>query len=308
MQKKIFKFLVKSAVTAGFLFWIIFKVDWREAWFYLEKVEVWQIAVYITFLILGMLICSEKWKMLANSKGIRLSSWNAFKFYFTGTFINNFMPSFIGGDTYKAYQIGKKEKKYSEAFSTVVMDRVTGLLGAMILTLFFALLNFKIISNEYALMAVNLVILLALAIFLVVLKFRKILFRSRFFKWVPEKAKSFVGELDGYNDNSGIILKSMLYSFFFGLVGLGMVNYVIFLALGIEIGFLSFLSVIFLISIISSVPVSINNIGIKEWAYITFFGLFGVSAAAAVTAAILSRFIQMFISFLALPVYLKNKE
>jgi hypothetical protein len=56
------------------------------------------------------------------------------------------------------------------------------------------------------------------------------------------------------------------------------------------------------------VPLSINNIGIKEWAYVTFFALVGVSVEIAVTAALLSRFIQMLISFIALPYYLRNRE
>jgi uncharacterized membrane protein YbhN (UPF0104 family) len=99
-----------------------------------------------------------------------------------------------------------------------------------------------------------------------------------------------------------------MYSFIFSLVGIGILNYVLFLALGINITILNFLSVVFLISIISALPISINNIGLKEWAYITFFGLFGVNPAAAVTVAIVSRTIQMVVSFFALPIYLKRKK
>jgi predicted SPOUT superfamily RNA methylase MTH1 len=47
---------------------------------------------------------------------------------------------------------------------------------------------------------------------------------------------------------------------------------------------------------------------VKEWAYVTFFGFFGVSAAVVITVAILSRFLQMLLSFFALPVYLRNKK
>jgi hypothetical protein len=70
---------------------------------------------------------------------------------------------------------------------------------------------------------------------------------------------------------------------------------------------LDYLSIVFLISIVSAIPVSINNIGIKEWAYITFFGFFGIASSGALVAALLSRIVQMLISFAALPYYLKNK-
>jgi uncharacterized membrane protein YbhN (UPF0104 family) len=63
-----------------------------------------------------------------------------------------------------------------------------------------------------------------------------------------------------------------------------------------------------LISILAAVPVSINNIGVKEWAYINFFGYFGVSPAQAVTVAIINRFLQMIISFAAIPSFLKERR
>ena len=78
--------------------------------------------------------------------------------------------------------------------------------------------------------------------------------------------------------------------------------------LSVGMNFLDYLSVIFLISIVASVPVSINNIGIKEWAYITFFAVFGIEASQVVSVAIISRFIQMLISFFALPIYLRRKN
>jgi hypothetical protein len=68
------------------------------------------------------------------------------------------------------------------------------------------------------------------------------------------------------------------------------------------------MSVIFLISIISALPISINNIGLKEWAYITFFGIFGLSSGAVIAVSIISRFIQMAVSFTAMPIYLKSKK
>jgi hypothetical protein len=66
---------------------------------------------------------------------------------------------------------------------------------------------------------------------------------------------------------------------------------------------MDYMSVIFLISIVSSIPISINNLGVKEWAYIFFFGLFGVELTLAVTVVILSRVVQMLMSFLAVPLY-----
>jgi len=315
MKKKALKFLVKLLISFGFLAWIIFRVNWQEVWALLRKIEPKFIVAYFVVLIAGIAVSAYKWKKLAEFKKINLSFVDSFKLYLTGTFVNNFMPSFIGGDTYRAYQIGKKDKKYPEAASSVVMDRLTGLFGAMILSLIFSLGNFKTISQNHILVVLNLIILVS--VILVILFFitrRAVIWKkfathkSKVTKYIPENFLKFISELTHYHNSTSVLLQAVLWSFAFGLIGLAATNYVLFLALGVKINPLDYLSVIFLISFISSIPISINNIGIKEWAYITFFGFFGVGTSVVITVAILSRFLQMLLSFLAFPVYLRGRK
>jgi len=315
MKKKALKFLVKLLISFGFLAWIIFRVNWQEVWALLRKIEPKFIVAYFVVLIAGIAVSAYKWKKLAEFKKINLSFVDSFKLYLTGTFVNNFMPSFIGGDTYRAYQIGKKDKKYPEAASSVVMDRLTGLFGAMILSLIFSLGNFKTISQNHILVVLNLIILVS--VILVILFFitrRAVIWKkfathkSKVTKYIPESFLKFISELTHYHNSTSVLLQAVLWSFAFGLIGLAATNYVLFLALGVKINPLDYLSVIFLISFISSIPISINNIGIKEWAYITFFGFFGVGTSVVITIAILSRFLQMLLSFLAFPVYLRGRK
>ncbi|MDO8241145.1 MAG: lysylphosphatidylglycerol synthase transmembrane domain-containing protein [Candidatus Moranbacteria bacterium] len=313
-MKKITKFIIKLAISLAFLFWLIFKINWQEVLALLSKIEIKYIVLYFIVLVAGILVSAYKWKKLAEFKGIHLPLRDFFKFYLAGTFINNFMPSFIGGDTFRAYQIGKAEKKYTQAASSVVVDRLTGLFGAMLLTLFFSLLNYRIISTKYILSVLNAGVLAGVIVVVLFFVTRKMQFweklalhKTKLGQYVPEKASKFMLEMAHYHDNSGVLWQAVAGSVAFSLIGLAGANFVLFLALGAKIGLLDYLSVIFLISIVSSAPISINNIGVKEWAYVTFFGFFGVSSALVITVAILSRFLQMLLSFLALPVYLKNK-
>ncbi|KKR22161.1 MAG: Lysylphosphatidylglycerol synthetase/UPF0104 [Candidatus Moranbacteria bacterium GW2011_GWA2_39_41] len=313
MNKKL-KFLLKITVSLLFLFWIVFKVDWQEVLTLLSKVEIKYIILYFFVLIAGIVVSAHKWKKLAEFKGIHLPLRDFFKFYLAGTFINNFMPSFIGGDTFRAYQIGKTEKKYSQAASSVVMDRLTGLFGAMVLTLFFSLLNFSTVLSKHILVVLNLGVLIGIMLILLFFATRNFSFWKKLSlhklgvaKYVPEKILNFLTEMTNYHSNSGVLWRAVAASVAFGIIGLALTNFVLFLALGAKINVLDFLSVIFLISFVSAIPISINNIGVKEWAYVTFFGFFGISPALVITVAILSRFLQMLLSFLALPVYLKNK-
>jgi len=307
-MKKYAKIVLKIIVSLFFIFWVLFKVDWGTVIYDIREIEISYLIAYILVVILGMIISSYKWKLLANFKEIRMNFSDFFKYYLAGTFINNFMPSFIGGDTFKAYEIGKPQGKYIEAASSVMMDRITGLLGATILALIFTLFNLKNVIGDTTLVIVNLLVLGSFLVDIFIAKIRNHPFFGRFKKCFPDKVVAFIVDLGTYNKNSKILQKSILLTFAFDFVGIALANYILFLSLGIHIAFLNYLSVIFLISIIASVPVSINNIGVKEWAYITFFGAFGLSASSVITVAIISRFVQMFISFFALPVYLRRNR
>ena len=309
MKPKAIKNLVKIIVSLVFLYWVFVKTNWPEVLFYLKKIEIWQIALYLIFLILGMLICSYRWKILAEFKGIDKPFGEFFKLYLAGTFINNFMPSFIAGDAYKAYEIAKPQKKYNEAASSVMMDRITGLIGAMILALFFSLLNIKKIWNNNWLILANTGIVISLFTDVIIARLKSIGWLKRtIFRIMPQKVINFLSELYAYNNKTKIITRAVMISIWFSLIGLALLNYILFWGLGVEIGMLDYLSVIFIISIISALPITVNNIGLKEWSYITFFGLFGVSSGAAVAISVISRFLQMAVSFFALPIYLRSRK
>lgn len=307
INKKLIKFFIKLIITLLLLWWIIFRIDWEEVWIYLQRVSFLQIEVYILLYLLGMLVSSYKWKFLATANNItKVPLRKFFKYYFAATFINNFMPSFIGGDAFKSYQIGKFEKKYKKAVSSVIMDRLTGLLGAMILAIIFAILNFKIIMEHQILLAIIIGVIVSLLIAFSIFKNPKILniIPVRIIQSFFQKA---MAEVNGYSKNGNVILRAVLFSFLFNFIGLAGANYILFLAMDIQVNILNYLSVIFLISIVSSIPITINNIGIKEWAYITFFGFFGVTSSAVIAVAILSRILQMLLSLFSWPIYLRNK-
>lgn len=308
MNKKWIKFCIKLLVSSFFVWWIIFKVDWGEVGQYLKKITPGEILLYIGLYLGGMFFSAYKWKFLAQLRGIILPLPEFFKAYFTATFINNFMPSFVGGDSFKIYHIGKISQKFKEAASSVVIDRFTGLVGGMVLVVVFSILNFSVVRQNNILMILSVLALGGLIFLFILLEFYRQRQIQTPFRKIDVFLNKLIKEINHYNGKAVHIWKALGISFLFNLVGLAGANWVLFWALEIHVGVLNYLSVIFLASVVSSVPISINNIGVKEWAYITFFGIFGISAPAVVSVAIVSRIIQMLLSFLAIPVYLRDKR
>jgi len=304
-QKKILKFILKLLISAFFIGLIIYKVDWSESWQYLRKIEIWQIAIYLAVIFSGLFISAKKWQELCLFKGLRDSFLNFFKLYLTGAFINNFVPSTIGGDIFRAYQIGKKAKKYSQATAAVVMDRFTGLLALMLMSPIFFLLNFSRVSGVYLLVISNLIIAGSLVAFVIFWKTRKTAWMRKILSFLPDKIINFLEELADFGSDLKIFGRAMIYSFLFNLIGVGLANLILFWSLGINIDLLDYFSVIFLISIVASIPA---GVGLKEWAYIAYFAPLGISILGAVMVAILNCFLQGLVNLAALPIYLKSKK
>lgn len=301
-------FSAKILLSGLLLIWVLLKIEWGEMFFYLESIRWWQVAVYCGIVFSGILISVFRWRLFCVSKKIEQSFSKMLSFYFSGMFINNFMPSFIAGDAYKIYQIGKKNKCFHQATGTIMMDRITGFVSVVILSVFFAILNFKTTLAHPVIIWLNLgAIFFLLSDFLTSGLRKNNLVRKMAIKIIPETILLLFAELFSYQKKSKVFKKALLLSFVYSIVGVAIPDYLLFSFLKVQIGILDYFSIIFLIAVISVLPISINNIGLKEWAYIHFFGLFGVSATAAVAVAVISRFLNMGISFLALPLYLKSR-
>jgi uncharacterized protein (TIRG00374 family) len=300
---------LKVLVSIGFVAWLLYRINWNEVLFYLKQMDIWWMLAFMTIYAIGIGISSYKWKILANFKGFNIKYKEFFKIYITGAFINNFLPSIVGGDTYRAYSLGKKSgnERYIESASTVLVDRITGFAGVMILILAFSLFNLEVVLKNSILIIVNFLIVaffLVNAILVIIRKIKIWIYAKRF---IPEKIIRLIRDILSYHQHE-ILLKSLILGILFNFIGVGMANWMLFNDLHISISFSDFMIAISIISIVSSIPVSIGNIGIKEWAFLTFFGIFGVDGEAVISIAIFGRFLQMLVSFSAIPFYLQDKK
>lgn len=307
MRKKLLIF-GKIGITLGLVLWLVERVDWGTVGTQLYAVSIPLLLLYVVFQLLGNLISARKWQIIASFKGLEFTVKEGFFTYLTGAFINNFLPSTIGGDAYRGIWLANRSGAKAASLSTVVFDRFIGLWTMAILALGMSALFWPFATENIPL----LLTLGALIGFLVIdLVITYLYCRPWFHDFVTRipfhKLRRLLEEVIFYTKKH-IWWRTSLWSALFMLVGVGLSNFTLFHALGSDIGIVHFFSVIFLVTIISAVPLSINNIGIKEWAYVTFFALVGVSPETAVTVALLSRFMQMIISFIALPQYWQSRR
>lgn len=305
-KKNLLKF-AKIFVSASLVFWLIFSINWQEVLEIISGVKIGFLFLFLLFYLAGIFISAYKWRKLAEFRGFSFPFSFFIKTYLFGALLNNFFPSIIGGDTFRSYELGKKNKNYVESSSTVVADRITGFLGLIFLAVLFGLGNIFIQKqfDSYFYLVLSTLLVLFFALLFIYSFHTKSL--QYFLNFLPHIIKEYSAKLISFRKPS-VALPASVWSILFAFVGLALANYSLFLAVGVSLDWLSYLGVIFFISIASSFPISIGNIGVKEWAYITFFGLFGVTSATAIAVVLLSRAIQLLVNLFVLPFYLKDSK
>lgn len=300
----------KGVVTLLLIWLLVREVDWIGVGKTLENVSLSLIGVYLVLQLIGTWLSAWKWQYLASTQGFTFSLRQSFFQYLAGAFINNFLPSTIGGDVYRTMWMSEPGKRF-EAFGVVLFDRLSGLLGLFLISA----LSFFFIPLQYFFEQPMLIVFGILMLAATFFALFSIISITGFFElvltvagWLPwEKVRTQLERLQPLAETT-LYLKALGFSFLFLIVGIGMSNWALWQSIGLELPLGTFLGCIFLATLIANIPISINNIGIKEWSYIFVFGLVGVSAEMAVTAALLSRFLQMLLSFIALPAYLQSKN
>jgi glycosyltransferase 2 family protein len=302
-HKKIVK-IIGAIILVALL---IRSVDWHEVLLYITGVNMIFLVLFILFYCLGLAISAQKWSVLARFVGFDRPYSFYFITYLLGTFFNNFLPSFVGGDTYRTLALGRSEKRLIDSSSTIVFDRISGLFGVLILAALCGLINYSALKNfEYVALFVLAVLALLIGGILAMLLYKNH-FVQKLFSILPTSVQKYIKAIMRFS-TPFIAITAMNYALFFTVVGIGVTNYLLFIAIGVDISIIDYMSVIFLSSLIAALPISIGNIGTKEWAYIVLFGIFGVSASALVAIVLLSRFLQMIVGLFALPFYVRKND
>jgi uncharacterized protein (TIRG00374 family) len=101
----------------------------------LQKSPDWaNVALAAGLIAVVMSLQFYRWYLLVNAVGLPFTKWNALRLGLVGYFYNIFLPGAIGGDLIKAFFIARDHPtRKPVAVATVLMDRVLGLFGLVLL-------------------------------------------------------------------------------------------------------------------------------------------------------------------------------
>ncbi len=298
MKKKIIS-LVQLLLGIGLIVFIFARMDNRA-----DMVAALQAAArQWPMLALGtggfavcMLLCTLRWKLLLDARGLHLPMLKTLQLYFVGHFFNAFLFGSTGGDVVKAWFVTREVPgQKTEAVSTVALDRLIGLAGLVMLTVTMMLIRLPFFLEHEA-TRWSLVffggLLAGMIGFLAITFGHNWMERWSFFKRLEERTALGKIITRAYTTAHAIIREPVLLA---KTLAISIANHVVlvgcayFLGRGLDItlSFRNYLTVIPVINAVAAVPATPGGLGTRETAAKFLLGALGVAETRAVPLSLL---------------------
>jgi glycosyltransferase 2 family protein len=295
MNKKI-KIFLKISVSVGLIIFLINQVNLNELFDILKKVDLLMVVFSIVLLLIQIFIANLRWQYVLRYQKINLKFYKTLKFFWSGLFFNQVMPSSVGGDVIRGYYLKKQGMSIESAAIGVLMDRLFGILGLVLLVLTQISFLFDILNDTSAqsgVVFIALTISAGLTFMFFTDKLPGNFSHFQIIKGFYSLSKQARGCIfDGINGLTFIIFSIAIH-----LISV-IVVMVISSGLGLSVNWHEFLLIVPIVTLIMVVPISIAGWGLREGVMVVGLGYLGVSSEAAL---VLSLIYGLSILIVALP-------
>jgi uncharacterized membrane protein YbhN (UPF0104 family) len=273
--------LLAKAVISGSLLFLVFKKASPENIFSIIKtipIKSFLISVFLT--LLAVITATYRWRLfISSAPAVR----KLFSFYLIGTFFNTVLPGIVGGDAVKAYYLNRNIDDLSETLASIFFERFLGYVSLI----FLCIAAYPFIYRYMEGTAINILFPFAIIVFLAA---SFIIFRTNLLNRIKFTTR-FYSYLERYVTRKKEVVLGLLFSFFIQCLYVLSV-FVLARNLNPDIRVIFIFAFFPIITTLSSMPVSISGIGIREASFVILFGAIGWNSDIA-TALSLSWFMTL---------------
>lgn len=299
LKRKQLQSLLQIMLSITLLIIFIWRAGPRDVFTTLSSIDWrWYLPAFGLFL-LNIVIRAYRWFLMVHTLDEETSLVYLIYLYFVGFFANNFIPSGFGSDLVKVMSLRQSTGRGAEALSTVLMERITGLLGSSLIAVAVLLWNFfrQVDHVDMPLGLWIIVVVISVSIPVLFLLVRWVNPFRTLQRYVPSVAR--LPKYDRLIDLSDtvrrypwpILARALLVSFPFTLT-LIVVQFMISRALHVNLHISVFSLFVPIIAILNLLPISFNGLGVREGVYKFLFIPIGVPAATAVAMSLAYYFFR----------------
>ena len=275
--------MLRVVVSLALLVVLFFSIDWSTVPAYAERLTPALAVLVIAIFAAQLAISSWKWQWALRIHRLYYPYPLLTRVLVIGFFLNNFLPTQIGGDAYRVYRTLPPVPPKSRAISAVILERVVGFSALLCLGLIgaMALYSSNALARAYVLLA-GCAAVVAVSVFALV---GPRVLRSKKLAPITDNLRAICAA-------RGEWVPLIALSFLFQAQAV-FVLYALFNALGAPVSFAQAALIAAAAGIATIVPFSINGLGVVEATIAGTAAAVGVSYEAGLVIAVLMRLLLL---------------
>jgi glycosyltransferase 2 family protein len=275
--------VLRIVVSLALLVVLFFSIDWSSVPSYAERLTPALAVLVIAVFAAQLAISSWKWQWALRIHHLDYTYPFLIRVLVIGFFLNNFLPTQIGGDTYRVYRTLPPVPPKSRAISAIILERLVGVCALLSLGLIgaIALYSSNPLAQAYVLLAAcGAVVAAALFVFV-----GPRLLRTTKLAPITDNLRSICAA-------RGAWVPLIALSFLFQAQAV-FVLYALFNALAAPVTFAQAALIAAAAGIATVIPFSINGLGVVEATIAGTAAAVGVSYEAGLVIAVLMRLLLL---------------
>ncbi len=305
--------ILRIAISLGLILFLIFTKFKNFGAFSSMLKDINIVLISLSFLthVYGIWITAYRWQTLLKTQNINTSLSFLSGSVIVGMFFNNFLPTSIGGDIYRAHDVTRKTGfPMSASISVIVIERLSGIIAAGLFAIVALFLGFTTISGQSIIIPIIIFVALSLILFFIILNphifglkklAKKIKFLSKFFEKLRNVYETFLS----FKKYKWVLVKVMFYSITLQFAVI--LNYWLAAkALGIELNLVAYIFIVPIVTIIAMLPISLGGIGVRENSFVKIMESLGVIGDRATMCSLLLLAMLLIIAVIGAIIYIRR--
>lgn len=262
--------------------------------------------------LLAFVLFSIRWWYLYNTLAPGTKYKTTVESYYLGLFCNNFLPTGMGGDIVRIIHLHKAGFNSHILISSTLLDRVIGLVSIVSMGLLALLVMPRLeLSHQFVIAIIAFSVAIPLAILFMFSQYSLKLVNffvqhirfGRFSEFITKVVTTF----QEYRNSRQKLLTTLLLSFLAQYL-IVMCYMFIGYSLIIDLELVMYLTIVPIVFLATSLPISVGGLGIREGVVISLFTLFNVDTQSAIALSLIYFAVIVFLTLPGGLVLIKSSE
>lgn len=273
---------LRIAIPAVLLWVVSTQVDVEDVWRIATGANPWLLALSCVVMIMRLPLAGARWRLLLHRRGYCFSVTELTVVIFQSQFAATFLPGAAASDAVRGLILHRRSVEARDVLETMIAERFVGVLSLIVLSGPPAI---WVLSSQPSLSNVGLVVL-GLTVCAVVSMVCAPVMAAVVEVPSPGRIRSALAAFWRLQADRQLMMRLLVLSVGFQLAAIASV-YLIGVAIGASTDLIYYFLFLPLIWLWMTLPISISGIGIREAAFIFYFGQIGMAPHTALSISAL---------------------